>query len=206
MKTTFRILLFLLIGVLLYLAWQRWDGGAAADQPADDALRGAEAVVPDAAGLEGMAANRSGLRPGGETADCQVERIIDGDTIHCPPVGRIRLIGIDTPERGQQPFGPAATQALTDMTPIGSSITVEFDVDRTDRYDRILGYLWAGGELVNWRLVREGWALMATYPPNVRYTDHYLEAQQNARTDGVGLWAVDGFACEPAAFRRGDCG
>ena len=145
------------------------------------------------------------LRDGGSVL-LEVERIIDRDTIHCPPVGRIRLIGIDTPERRQQPFGPAATEALTAMTPIGSTIMVEFDVEREDRYDRILGYLWAEGELVNWRLVREGWALLATYPPNVRYTDAFLAAQQAAREDGSGLWAVDGFACEPASFRRGDCG
>ena len=143
--------------------------------------------------------NTSGLSQSGPVAECEVERIIDGDTIHCEPVGRIRLIGMDTPERGQKPFGPAATAALTEMTPIGSLIEVEFDVERTDRYDRILGYLWANGELVNWQLVREGWALIAIYPPNVRYSEHFLQAQQDARGEGVGLWAVDGFDCEPSA-------
>ncbi len=151
------------------------------------------------------AANNSGLSPSGPVVECVVERIIDEDTIHCEPVGRIRLIGMDTPERGQKPFGPAATAALTEMTPVGGLIEVEFDVERTDRYDRILGYLWADGELVNWRLVRKGWALIATYPPNVRYTEYFLQAQQDARAGGVGLWAVDGFDCEPSAFRRGEC-
>lgn len=194
MKSFFRALLFFVLGGLAVWLYFRFSGEPV---PEASALRGAEEEIVE---------NRSGLRPTGDTAPCEVERIIDGDTIHCPPVGRIRLIGIDTPERGQQPFGPAATEALTAMTPIGSTITVEFDVDREDRYDRILGYLWADGELVNWRLVREGWAMIATYPPNVRYTDAFLAAQQSARTDNVGLWAVDGFACEPAAFRRGDCG
>lgn len=147
----------------------------------------------------------SGLQPTGETASCIVDRIVDGDTINCEPVGRIRLIGMDTPERGQKPFGPAATAALTAMAPIGSELLIEFDIDRVDRYDRILGYLWKDGELLNWRLVREGFALLATYPPNVRYTDHFLTAQEAAREDAAGLWAVDGFACEPSAFRRGDC-
>ena len=89
------------------------------------------------------------------------------------------------------------------MAPIGSELLIEFDVDRVDRYDRILGYLWKDGELLNWRLVREGYALIATYPPNVRYTDHFLTAQEAAREDAAGLWAVDGFACEPSAFRSG---
>jgi len=112
---------------------------------------------------------------------------------------------MDTPERGQKPFGPQATAALTAMAPIGSELLIEFDVDRIDRYDRILGYLWKDGELLNWRLVREGYALLATYPPNVRYTDQFLTAQEAAREDAAGLWAVDGFACEPSSFRRGDC-
>jgi micrococcal nuclease len=216
MRNVLRVLIILAFAAYLYFEYRP----EPAEEPAQEASRGVEAApevvfdgrtadpatVPVPVPSASESPNASGLRPTGGLESCTVERIIDGDTIHCPPVGRIRLIGIDTPERGQKPFGPASTEAITAMIPIGSTIDVEFDVDREDRYDRVLGYLWANGELVNWRMVREGWALMATYPPNVRYTDHYLSAQQAAREDKVGLWAVDGFACEPAAFRRGDCG
>jgi micrococcal nuclease len=223
MKIAFRILVLLVVAGFFFLEVRQKETMSFIEEKVLSRTRGADAGTADveildegdldleagsvSSGRDGdtYRDNNSGLSPVGPVSECVVERIIDGDTIHCPPVGRVRLIGMDTPERGQQPFGPAATEALTAMTPIGSLIDVEFDVDRTDRYDRILGYLWADGELVNWRLVREGWALIATYPPNVRYTDHFYQAQQDAREEGVGLWAVDGFACEPSMFRRGEC-
>ena len=143
--------------------------------------------------------------PRSELHPCTVTKIVDGDTFQCDPVGRIRFIGMDTPERGQKPFGPMATEALTNMTPLGAEVAIEFDVEREDRYDRILGYVWSGNEMINWKLVREGYALLATYPPNVAYVDRFVEAQEAARNDGVGLWAISGFDCTPADYRRGDC-
>ena len=160
------------------------------DQPAGESARG-ETWSPG--------------RAGSQMESCVVTKIIDGDTIHCEPVGRIRFIGMDTPERGQKPYGPMATAALAELAPVGSEVSIEFDVERQDRYDRILGYVWAGNEMVNWRLVRDGYALLATYPPNVAYVDHFIEAQRVAREEAVGLWAVSGFECTPADYRRQLC-
>lgn len=141
-----------------------------------------------------------------EAAPCEVTRIVDGDTIQCEPVGRIRLIGMDTPERGQRPFGPLATQALEGLIPVGSAVRIEGDVEPTDRYGRVLGYVWTDGRLVNWLMVRAGYAVVLTYPPNVQYVDRLRNAQTEAREEGQGLWASDGFACEPRDYRRGACG
>ena len=47
-----------------------------------------------------------------ETVRCTVTRIVDGDTLESEPVGRIRLLGIDTPELAQEPFGSMASEAL----------------------------------------------------------------------------------------------
>ena len=141
-----------------------------------------------------------------ETDSCEVTRIVDGDTIDCDPFGRIRLIGMDTPEAGQEPFGDLATEALRERIPVGTVVELERDVEPTDRYDRVLGYLWSEGELINWWLVRAGYAVVLTYPPNVQYVDWFTDAQRQAREEEMGLWAVDGFACEPRAYRRGDCG
>ena len=133
-------------------------------------------------------------------------RIVDGDTLHCAPFGSVRLIGIDSPESGQEPFGAVATEALAERVPVGSTVELERDVEATDRYDRVLGYIWADGELVNWWMVRSGHAVTLTYPPNVQYVESLRGAQAAARADEAGLWAVDGFACEPREFRRGACG
>jgi endonuclease YncB( thermonuclease family) len=144
-------------------------------------------------------------KPHTATTECTVTKIIDGDTIHCEPVGRIRLIGMDTPERGQKPFGPMATAAIKALAPVGSAVEIEFDVDRTDRYGRILGYVWAKKELVNWRLVRDGYAMIATYPPNVSHVDQFVDAQRAAREDRLGLWEIGGFDCSPSEYRKKLC-
>lgn len=146
------------------------------------------------------------------TTACTVSRIVDGDTVQCDPVGRVRLLGIDTPERGQPPFGREATEALARLAPVGSLLLAEADVEDRDRYDRALRYLWLPGEgeepprMLNWLLVRQGYALVLTYPPNVQYVEALTRAQEAAREEGAGLWAVDGFACTPRDHRAGRCG
>ncbi len=148
--------------------------------------------------------------PSQSTTPCVLTRIVDGDTVECDPVGRIRLIGMDSPELAQAPFGARAGEALARLAPVGSRLEVEYDVERRDPYDRVLGYLWQPGSqdplLLNWALVRQGYAVLLTIPPNVNYVEALTEAQEAARGDRAGLWAVDGFACEPADFRAGRCG
>jgi micrococcal nuclease len=140
-----------------------------------------------------------------ETSACTIRRIIDGDTIECAEVRRVRLIGMDTPEASQEPYGALATEALAALAPVGSRVELERDVELLDRYGRTLAYVWVDGLQVNWALVRQGWAVLLTYPPNVQYVEWYTDAERRAREDGVGLWAVDGFECPPVDRRRGRC-
>ncbi len=139
------------------------------------------------------------------TTECTVTRIVDGDTLHCDPVGRIRLVGIDTPELAQEPFGAGAAEALRSMLPEGTSVLVEPDVEDRDQYDRALRYVWAEGRMLNWALVRAGYAVLLTYPPNVQYVDWLRDAQDAAQEERAGLWSVDGFSCPPVEYRRGEC-
>jgi micrococcal nuclease len=144
-------------------------------------------------------------RPVRETTACLVTRVTDGDTIECRGIGRVRLIGMDTPELSQGRIGTLATQALMRMIPVGSTAELERDVEARDRYDRLLAYVWTHGILVNWVMVRQGWAVVLTYPPNVQYVDWLEAAQRAAREEGVGLWAIDGFRCLPRDRRAGRC-
>ena len=139
------------------------------------------------------------------TEACEVTSIVDGDTIDCGAFGRIRLIGMDTPEADQAPFGQMATQTLASLIPVGSEVLIEPDVEATDQYGRILGYIWSGAVMVNWAMVRAGYAVVLTYPPNVQYVDWFESAQITARSEFAGLWEIDGFACEPRAHRRRQC-
>ncbi len=143
--------------------------------------------------------------PAGATLPCRVTRIVDGDTIECEELGRVRLIGMDTPELSQAPYGRRATQALADLLPDDRRVQLELDVERRDRYGRLLAYVWADGAMINWQLVRQGWALVLTYPPNVAYVEWFTSAQRRAREDEVGLWATPAFDCPPIDRRRGRC-
>jgi len=67
-------------------------------------------------------------------------------------------------------------------------MALEFDVERIDPYGRLLACVWLpDGTMFNEVLVREGYAQVATFPPNVKYTDRFLAAQRQARVEGVGL-------------------
>jgi micrococcal nuclease len=139
------------------------------------------------------------------TSPCTISRIVDGDTIECQGVGRIRLIGMDTPEMSQEPYGAQATQVLANLISNSLEVELELDVEERDRYGRLLAYLWADGQMLNWILVRSGWAVVLTYPPNVQYVDWFTQGQGLAREEGAGLWGSGGFDCLPIDRRRGRC-
>lgn len=139
------------------------------------------------------------------TAPCVVARIVDGDTFECERGPRVRLIGIDAPELSQRPYGLLAFEALAGLMPAGSRVQLERDVEPTDRYGRRLAYVWRDSVMINWAMVRNGWAMLLTYPPNVQYVERFQAAQREARDEGAGLWAMGGFDCPPSARRRGRC-
>jgi micrococcal nuclease len=126
-----------------------------------------------------------------------VTRVTDGDTIHVTLHGRderVRLIGVDTPEvpwyggRGEC-FGiEAGLFARTRLS--GRSIRLAFDVDRRDRYRRLLAYVYVDAELFNLTLVQHGYARAAPHPPNARLAKAFALAEARARTAGRGLWSA----------------
>jgi micrococcal nuclease len=140
-----------------------------------------------------------------QPSPCVVERIADGDTFTCRDRVRVRLIGIDTPELAQGEAGREARAALARLIPPGTAVRLEQDVSPRDRYGRTLAHVWRGSRLINEALVREGWAMLYTVPPNVKYAGRLERAQKEARAEGAGLWKSGGFGCEPAAYRRGEC-
>lgn len=131
--------------------------------------------------------------PGRESA--KVIRAVDGDTLEVTLNGakqKVRLIGIDTPET-KKPNTPVMYygKEASDYTKKrleGKTVELEWDVDRKDQYDRLLAYVWIGDEMFNRTLVQEGYARIATFPPNVKYVDLFKKDQEDARAKGKGLW------------------
>jgi len=136
---------------------------------------------------------------------CRVARIVDGDTLYCADGTKVRLIGIDSPERAQGPIARQAAAALARLAPVGDTVQLEPDVRTHDRYGRLLAHVWRGDTLVNEALVAGGWAVRYTVPPNLRYVNRLTSAERRARDGQVGLWAPGALDCPPARFRRGDC-
>jgi micrococcal nuclease len=137
---------------------------------------------------------------------CEVTDVIDGDTIRCGELGRVRLLLIDTPERDQKPWGGRAREALTALVPVGSSVRLDTDVQLRDRYGRLLAYLYRlDGIQVNEMMVRNGFAEVLVYPPNVRHVEVLRRAREAAREARRGLWSTEAFECVPRDHRADAC-
>ncbi len=145
--------------------------------------------------------------PPGLTA-ATVTRVVDGDTIVVGIGGqeyKLRYIGVDTPEtvdprRPVGCFGKEASARNKELVE-GQGVGLEKDVSETDEFGRLLRYVWLDpstgseqAEMVNARLVEEGYAQAATYPPDVKHAALFASLQAQARAAGRGLW---GPACQP---------
>jgi micrococcal nuclease len=126
----------------------------------------------------------------------QVVAVVDGDTIHVRYGGqtyRLRYIGIDTPEL-EHDGTPAdwlgmEAKAKNEMLVAGKNVFLEKDVSETDRYGRLLRYVWVGDTMINGELVRQGYAQAVSFPPDVKYLQWLRQLQQEAEEKGIGLWA-----------------
>ena len=128
--------------------------------------------------------------PRGAT-EARVTRHTDGDTLWLSGIGKVRLIGIDTPDvyGGVECFGRRASAFVERTVPLGATVRYRLGVDERDRYGRALAYVWlADGRFLNRLLVARGYAQPLTVPPNVDYEDEFVRASQRAREAGRGLW------------------
>lgn len=121
-----------------------------------------------------------------------VTKVIDGDTIKLANGEKVRYIGIDTPEtkhpkKAVQYFGKEAYVANRKLVE-GKKVRFEFDVQKRDKYGRILAYVYVDNIFVNAWMVENGYAYAVTYPPNVKYQELFLKWQREAREKGKGLW------------------
>jgi endonuclease YncB( thermonuclease family) len=134
--------------------------------------------------------------PRGGTESVLVASVTDGDTIVVERGSErlpLRYVGIDAPERDEC-YGSDATEANLGLVE-GGPVILERDVSETDRFGRLLRYVWyqaVGGQwvFVNLELVRGGFAEAGDYPPDERW-DRRLEAAETvARQEGVGMWGA----------------
>lgn len=127
-----------------------------------------------------------------------VKSITDGDTIKVTRADGteliIRYIGIDTPEiqhqnRGtDEPYGALATK-LNSWLVLDKTVYLQRDAEETDRYGRSLRYVYTESRvMVNYAMIRLGYASILTIPPNVAFQQQFFAAQELARKEGLNLF------------------
>ena len=132
----------------------------------------------------------------------KVSKISDGDTFYVKTENsekfKIRLIGIDAPESynvgkkfRKEYFGKEAKVFVTNLLK-DKKVKLTFDVQKIDRYGRILAYVYLeNGVFLNQYLVENGFAVVATFPPNIKFVEVFTKAEKSARNKKLGLWNMN---------------
>jgi micrococcal nuclease len=131
----------------------------------------------------------------------KVLSVIDGDTLHVDVEGvdeKVRLIGINTPETVDtrtpvQCFGKEASKKMDDLAD-GKNVRLEYDDTQSlrDAYGRLLAYVYLeDGQMLNRKMIADGYAYEYTYMTPYRYQKEFRELQNVARVSARGLWSPD---------------
>jgi micrococcal nuclease len=127
-----------------------------------------------------------------------VTKVVDGDTIDVDINGaayKLRYIGMDCPELGSAGVSGDLAKKATDVNRElvgGKTVQLEKDISETDRYGRLLRYVYSGDLMVNAELVRLGFARSIAYPPDTRYQSLLASLQSEAKAAALGIWDSDG--------------
>ena len=126
------------------------------------------------------------------TGTAVVEEVHDGDTFRLRGLGRVRAIGIDTPELAveRRCFGDqeTATQFAKRVLE-GEEVKYTVGTEPRDRYGRLLVYLELEGVSFNELVLQDGFGWPLVVPPNTECAALYQRLADQARSQGRGLWA-----------------
>jgi len=153
--------------------------------PKPEILPESQAERVDESPPEPVAPKETTTKPTEETYT--VTRVIDGDTIEVEGGIRVRLICIDTPEKGEE-YYQEAKDFLTDYI-LNEKIRLVKDVSETDRYGRLLRYVYGANVLINGRIVQKGYARVYRYPPDTELCDDIELLETQAKNDKIGIWS-----------------
>jgi len=121
-----------------------------------------------------------------------VTNIVDGDTLDIDAGERIRLVCVDTPERGEEYFKEAKDR-LSELV-LNKEVRLEKDTEERGKYGRLLRYIWIDDELTSEILVEEGLAKAYRYPPDEKYCDRIEAAEERAKEKGLGIWSLASYS------------
>jgi len=117
-----------------------------------------------------------------------VVKVVDGDTLELNTTEKVRLLGINAPERGE-PFYQEAKNMLAELV-LNKKVYLEKDREERDRYGRLLRYVYLGDEMVNLKMVEEGYATVYFPEGDGRYRKILENGEEEARDMKKGLWSL----------------
>lgn len=128
-----------------------------------------------------------------------VAKVYDGDTLLLSDGRKVRFLGINTPEIARRQklaeSGGEQAKAWLKQAIEHKPVTLEFDAEKQDKYQRTLAYLFSEDNLhLNVELVKRGLATVNIFPPNLKYVAALADAQQHAERQGLGIWADAAYA------------
>ena len=136
-----------------------------------------------------------------EEIKVEFSKCVDGDTakfIYKDEVITARFLAIDTPESvhptiGEEPFGKEASNYTCTTLENADEIVLEFDSnsDKTDKYDRYLVWVFVDGELLQKKLVSNGYAEVAYLYDDYKYTEELEKVQEKAKNKEIGIWSLE---------------
>ncbi len=151
--------------------------------------------IPTIQAVEKESTSSAFLGVDGEKA--LVIKVVDGDTFEIESGKKVRMVGINTPEtvdprRPVGCFGKEASNRTKELL-ANKEVILQKDVSETDKYGRLLRLVYLpleDGQLlfVNDYLVREGYAKLSTFPPDVKFAKQFQQAEREAREKNRGLW------------------
>lgn len=157
-------------------------------------------------GVQPAVARDSNCAPRQFDDQVTVRYVYDGDTVQLDDGRRVRFIGINTPEREHddrpaEAYAERARQRLVQWQQASNQWQLVYDKDRHDRYGRVLAHVFdRQGRNITQQLLREGAGQLLVIPPNLKYLDCYRRAQQAARLNHSGLWALPEY--QPLAVQQ----
>lgn len=133
----------------------------------------------------------------GNTKTVTLKKCTDGDTAHFMIDGvnrTVRFLAINAPEIAHdnnkaEPYGNVASNYTCRALEDAKTIEIEFDENaKTDKYDRYLAWIFVDGELLQEKIVSEGYAKVTYLYDDYKYTDILLEAEKVAKKNNKGIW------------------